>query len=150
MHFLDFAIDGRSLLDRMAAQAGREPDTVSVLWLKPPLGDNHREILRLLRQHESPLEDGRIPLYTCPECGDLGCGATTITLASTVDQMIWRDFGWQTDYDDTVDHDNYSGLGPFVFDRTDYEATLTAALALLPVPAPAPARSRRLMWWRRA
>ncbi|MER7505169.1 hypothetical protein AB0L05_34945 [Nonomuraea pusilla] len=82
------------------------PDTASVLWLAPTS------------------EDGRMPLYVCPECRDLGCGALTMVLEVSSDRVVWRDLGWQTDDPDEVDHDDLTDISPFVFDRTQYEAGL--------------------------
>ncbi|MET7994592.1 hypothetical protein ABZU76_27240 [Amycolatopsis sp. NPDC005232] len=71
------------------------------------------------------LPDGRVPLFVCPECGDLGCGGVTVVLERTADEVVWRDFGWQTDYDPEVFRERYAGLGPFRFSRAQYDAMLS-------------------------
>ncbi|MGW0590039.1 hypothetical protein [Streptosporangium sp. NPDC002607] len=114
-------IDGRSLLEMVPGNA----DMASVLWLAPVLDDDD-DVYRLLGRCESPLDDGRVPLYVCPECGDLGCGALTVVVEVSSDHVVWRDLGWQTDYCDEVDYDDFTTIGPFVFERAQYEAALVA------------------------
>ncbi|MFD0662877.1 hypothetical protein [Thermocatellispora tengchongensis] len=88
----------------------------------------------------------------CPECGDLGCGAVTAAVEFSPGQVVWRDLGRQTDYCDQVDHDAFSGIGPFVFERAPYEdvlATVPGLRARERHTAPGQGERRRRRLWRR-
>ncbi|NUW46291.1 hypothetical protein [Nonomuraea rhodomycinica] len=149
--FLDFVIDGRSLLEMMSERNFGNADMASVLWLAPTLDDDDA-VGRLLGRSASPLDDGRIPLYVCPECGDLGCGALTVVLEISSGQVIWRDPGWQTDYEDEVHYEDFADISPFVFDRAQYEAVLSTVSefhAREEKDAPAKEPAPWWMWWRR-
>lgn len=47
---------------------------------------------QLLGTSPPELPSGRAPLYICPECGDLGCGAIAVIVISTPDSYVWKDF----------------------------------------------------------
>jgi hypothetical protein len=66
----------------------------------------------------------RVPLDVCAECGSLGCGAVSAPITRTQDLVVWRDLGWQADYEAHADLEPYRDLGPFSFDRLRYETTL--------------------------
>lgn len=51
----------------------------------------------LLLEVPSVLPEGRVPLYVCSECGDLGCGAVTVSVEKTPESFVWRDLGWAND-----------------------------------------------------
>ncbi len=89
---LHFVVDGRSLPERVhgrvipALYAGCF-DTVSVADSAWP-----QQAARGLRQltgevERDPewdvLDEGRLPLYVCSECGDVYCGAVTVAAAGT-------------------------------------------------------------------
>ncbi|NRQ31505.1 hypothetical protein HII36_06570 [Nonomuraea sp. NN258] len=143
--FLDLVIDGDSLLDTLAGRRPALADLSSVLGLAPPFDEN--DVGALLGRSPSPLTDGRIPLYVCPECGDLGCGAVTAVVERAGDRVVWRDLGRQTDYEDEVDRDGLTGLGPYVFDRARYEAVLTAMPAAPARPSSPPPSARGWRIW---
>lgn len=62
-------------------------------------------------------EDGDTVLLGCP-CGEWGCWPLTVRVELTDATVRWHDF--RTGHRDW----DLSGLGPFVFDRPDYEAAL--------------------------
>lgn len=64
-------------------------------------------------------EDGDTVLMGCP-CGDWGCWPLTVRVDVTDATVRWHDF--RTGHREW----DLSGLGPFVFDRRDYEGALTA------------------------
>jgi hypothetical protein len=47
---------------------------------------------QLLLKMPSELASGRVPLYVCPRCGDLGCGAIAVRVARDADSYVWTDF----------------------------------------------------------
>ena len=68
--------------------------------------------------------EGRVTLFVCPECGDLGCGTITIRIDEGADEIVWRDFGYENNCEGVVDRAPFSSLGPFHFDRQEYEEQL--------------------------
>jgi hypothetical protein len=112
---LDFVIDGRSLKDRICVG-----DRVTPLGSWFPVPDQgFVEQLLGLRQGDSP--SGRVPLYVCSECGDLGCGAITAVVERTDDTVVWRNFAYENNYDpEMTEVDAFRGVGPFVFSAAHY------------------------------
>ena len=101
--YLDFVVDGEMLSERVAG------DLASCLgWFVPE--ENAKAVRRLL-----------------PECGDLGCGAVSVVIEVARDQVIWRDFGFQNNYEDKIISAGYAGVGPLVFDKAKYEAVIRSA-----------------------
>ena len=119
--FLDFVVDGQALSERIGG------DLVSCLgWLMT--AENTRAVHRLLREEPPDFPNDRRSLYICPECGDLGCGAVSVVIEKTGNTVVWRDFGYQNNYEDTVNFAAYADLGSFVFERTEYENVIRRAL----------------------
>ena len=111
--FLDFIVDGVALSSLFDA------DFISPFgWLDA--NEQSASIDRLLRKSPPDVSGGRITLYICPECGDLGCGAVTLSVQSEAGVIIWRDFGIQNNYEDMVHTDGFQNIGPFVFDADEY------------------------------
>lgn len=81
-----------------------------------PLGDDVTSDLNLWGpdaswQSEAPV--GFTPVLTCG-CTVYGCGGTYASIRFTSDTVVWTDFRKQST-DEPVD------VGPFVFDREQYE-----------------------------
>lgn len=126
--FLDFVVNGEALASRVRA-AGY--DLISCLWVDNATAapESVKAAHRLLGQVEGDAPHGRVSVYGCAECGDLGCGAVTVRLEVTEDTVIWADWGYQTNYEDEVhDVDDINGLWDFVFDRQDYERVVADAV----------------------
>ncbi len=127
------AIDGhllRGLLQLCPAERpldtqglGPTGENVPVLAHSWPVGMAD-DVLVLLGEKPSELANGRVPIWVCPACGDLSCGAVTAVVEQMPDEVVWRDFRWDTG--DDCEDDGESGVlgGPFVFDRPQYEAEL--------------------------
>lgn len=43
---------------------------------------------------QARLPAGRVELYVCRECGDLGCGALTVNIERSGQMVRWNQFGW--------------------------------------------------------
>ena len=120
-NYLDFAVDERPLSEALGG------DLASCLgWLDPV--ENNEAVRRLLLEGPADLPSGRRSLYVCPECGDLGCGAISLVVERAGDKIVWRDFGYENNYEAAVRAEGYEGVGPFVFDRADYERVIRQAL----------------------
>jgi hypothetical protein len=122
--FLDFEVDGEALYPAIR-RAGIE--YVTSLWLDSP-AVAAATVRRLLGQDPGDAPGGRVSVYVCPECGDLGCGAVTIALTVGPDTVTWSDWGYQTDGEEDVRRDGVPSFGPLTFDRAEYQAVLRDAL----------------------
>lgn len=122
--FLDFVVNGVSLRE-IVKEENPYTDVVSCLWL--PVVDTV-DVGRLLLEEDSVLENGYRALYVCPECGDLGCGAVTVKVEMDQQTVTWRNFTWQTNYDEGYRLDRFDALGDIVFDRHAYEDILWGLL----------------------
>jgi len=111
--YLDFVIDGVALSSLL------DVDFISPFgWLD---ADTQKACIdRLLRQSPPDMAHERTSLYICPECGDLGCGAVTVSVEHGDHVIIWKDFGVQNNYDDAVHTEGFENIGPFTFDGRRY------------------------------
>ena len=129
--YLEFAVNGTPLLPQLRAGADVVLDYVGVIQDDWPI-ESAAAIERLLGFASGDLPDGRVSLYVCPECGDLGCGAITASLEFDSDVVTWRAFGIQTDNDETA-----APLGgpddswTCTFNRSEYERALAPELERL-------------------
>lgn len=123
--YLDFVVDGRSLSDRFQTR-----DQVTLLGCWSP--DIERQYIReLLLRSQVTLPSGRLPVYVCAECGDIGCGAVTAFVERTTDGFVWRNFAFENHDGHATEVDSYREIGPFVFNETDYWHVLSERVAAL-------------------
>ncbi|OSZ58085.1 oxidoreductase [Streptomyces pharetrae CZA14] len=121
--FVDFVVDGRSLLFRLS-----DLDAVSPLAADVPPAIFTAQVRALLLEAGAPLPGGRYVVYGCPECADLGCGAVTAVIERDGDDYVWRDFAWQTEERADLNLNGYHGMGPFRFRGEEYRAALRSLL----------------------
>ena len=83
------------------------------------------------RAHESllsakPDDDcgGRTLLYTCPECGDIGCGAFAAKIDISGGKAVWSDFAYVNGYEPPS---LLPEIGPFQFSLEDYSSAIESA-----------------------
>ena len=118
--FLDFVVDGQSLSELLG-------DHISCLgWLDAE--QNAEAVGRLLLKESPDLPNNRNTLYICPECGDIGCGAVSLVVEWVGDNVVWRDFGYENNYEEIVHTEGFEEVGPFTFDRAEYEEAIRQAL----------------------
>jgi hypothetical protein len=117
---LDFVVDDQPLSAVVA-------DQISCLgWFVPD--ENAKAVRRLLLEEPADLPDNRRTLYVCPECGDIGCGAVSLVVEGVGNKITWRDFGYQNDYEAIVHAEGFEDVGPFVFNRREYEKVIKQAI----------------------
>jgi hypothetical protein len=118
--YFDFFISGNSLKTILSIETA---DYITLFgWGTNQEYDRH--ILNVFRLKEkSQLESGRVMIYVCPECGDIGCGAITATIRDFGDRIIWSDFGYENDYEGV--QEIYDQVKPIEFDRKSYFAALS-------------------------
>ncbi|HSH59172.1 MAG TPA: hypothetical protein VK988_05920 [Acidimicrobiales bacterium] len=126
--FADLVVDAKPLYRVVRAEGF---DYISAIWLDDP--DIARlAVRRLLGDQPPDAPGGRVAMYVCPECGDLGCGAVTAQVNRTEDNVEWSAWGLQNNYEERVTP--VENLPAVTFRRDEYERALRALLAELPAP----------------
>jgi hypothetical protein len=126
-HFLEFVVDGVRLGRVVGPFLDYDDATdeyVSVLVSDWPTDAALEDLNRLLGVGVAPSLGGRTAIYTCAECGDVGCGAVTAVIEVSDEKVVWRDFGYQNDYEPFDQAYLFAGVGPFTFDRHAYARAL--------------------------
>jgi hypothetical protein len=127
-NYLDFVVDGQSLLD------GTRYDLVTTLCREWALEEREKSVRRLLGEESADFPDDRRSLLVCAQCGDIGCGAVSIVLRFSDKTVHWQDFGYQNNYEPEIHDEHLKSLGPFEFDLGDYKSKLTRGLDMLKAP----------------
>jgi hypothetical protein len=122
--FLDFVIDGGSMF-RLFKDNGL--DVISCLgW--GPNSEQLKAVRRLLLDAPADLPENRRSIYICHIDGDIACGAVTVKIETTDDAIIWKEFGFEYGYsvdgEYHVELDSLKDVGPFTFDKLDYNTKL--------------------------
>lgn len=81
--------------------------------------DNIKRINQFTGVEKPALLNGRTSLFVCRECGDIGCGAITVRISISDETVVWKDFGWETDYSEPR-LDEFKAVGPFTFKKNQY------------------------------
>ena len=126
-HFLDVVVNGASLWESL----GKRHDMVSVLCRDFALAEGSTAEDRLLLKSEADFPNDRRSLFVCAECGDLGCGAVTLSVRRVGGKVVWSDFGHENTHEERVLRDDYTDVGPFEFDSSQYESALLDAVRQL-------------------
>jgi hypothetical protein len=121
----DFLINERSLLNAIVMAAGGHSDFMGC-FVKGFLEQNKQSNSRLLLRESAETESGRILLYICPECGDIGCGAYAVSVRQNDDCFTWDSFAYENGYEEPQ---IIEGVGPFRFEKHAYEAAINDAAA---------------------
>lgn len=125
--YLDYTVEGVRLLEHLSVSEPPFLDYVGVIQAAWPI-ETVAAIERLLADTPGDLPDGRVSLYVCPECGDLGCGAVTATIAFEPETVTWRAIGVQTDSEDEVFPLDGVNDAEVTFDRGTYDGVLRREL----------------------
>src|ERR1043165_3748767 len=112
--YFDYIVDGKPL---SALLSSNRLDLIGRLgW--GVLTDQLRSVDRLLLRDTPDLSNNRYMILICPECGDIGCGAITAVIDKTDEHFIWKDFGYENNYEDDMPRlKEFVGIGPFHFDK---------------------------------
>jgi hypothetical protein len=123
---VDFLVNGQSLYELLSAHS---LDLVGRFWQGAQSWSGESANIFLTKQ-SADLENGRIMLYVCPECGDIGCGAITMTIIKSDNSYTWAGFGYENNYDPQMpDLDSYRAIGPFRFQFDEYCEVIEKAKA---------------------
>jgi hypothetical protein len=116
---LDFFVSGKSLLKEIER---RGYDLVPRLGSDLlPIDSVTRDLLLLEMAGDTP--SGRVALYICPECGDIGCGVVSVKISRDRSDIVWSDLVWENNYDNNLV--TLEKLGPFRFNEEDYRSILS-------------------------
>jgi hypothetical protein len=122
----DFHIDGQSLLRILASEGGGHGDFMGAFVQGHP--ESKADLARQLRLQAEPSSgSGRVLLYICPECGDIGCGAYSAKVGRDQETYTWGDFAYENGYEDPRP---LKAVGPFAFEVSQYDAAIESASAL--------------------
>jgi hypothetical protein len=115
--YWDFAVNGRPL--REIVNPG---DFIGVFgWQSAAI--EKQFFVQLLGREPSELSSGRVPIYICPECADLGCGCLSIKLTKSDEAFAWSEFNFENNYE--TPHDERALPVPtFVFHKSEYYQAL--------------------------
>ena len=120
---INFILDGESLLETLSKAIEGHSDYMGCFV--NGFEDENRKISNMFTCAAKPdLNDGRVLLYICPECGDIGCGAYGARIIKSNNQYVWQDFAYVNGYEDAVD---IEGIGPFYFNANEYENIINEA-----------------------
>ena len=122
----DFLIDGESLLQTLVKIDGGHSDFMGC-FVKGFAEPAAKAAAMLLSQATPDSASGRVLLYVCPECGDIGCGAYAVRIEKTNIGYSWGDFAYENGYEESR---VIEGVGPFFFERSNYESAISCAAAL--------------------
>lgn len=102
------------------------PPTEETIWLAGDIEDAHNRLDHLLGHLPPDFDDGRVALLTCPECGDLACGALTAQMEVAEDVVEWGQLGYNSGAPERPPL-LFSPLLTLIFERDAYVSTLEAA-----------------------
>jgi len=122
----DFLIDGESLLRTLVKVDGGHADFMGC-FVKGFAEPAAKAAAMLLLQAVPDSASGRVLLYVCPECGDIGCGAYSVRIEKTDNVYVWGDFAYENGYEEPH---VIEGVGPFFFERGAYESAISRVAAL--------------------
>jgi hypothetical protein len=123
---IDFLVDGESLLQTLVKVDGGHADFMGC-FVKGYPEQNAKNAEKLIVHEKPDTNTGRVLLYICPECGDIGCGAYSAHVTKTDGYYMWSEFAYENGYEAARLLD---GIGPFSFEDNTYEEVVKCAAAL--------------------
>jgi hypothetical protein len=124
---IDFVVNGLSLLNELVKRSGGHSDFMGCLC--KGLSELREAAIARLRVEAVPdTETGRVILYMCPECGDIGCGSYSTIIESIEGEYVWRSFAYENGYEPAAPVED---LGPFFFAKKAYRDALSSAESAL-------------------
>jgi len=96
---VDFVINGQSVVKMLDRARGSESDLMGC-FVAGFADENQRTASRLLMEEAPDSPSGRVIVYACAECGDIGCGAYTVRVSQQDGKWVWGDCAWENGYED--------------------------------------------------
>lgn len=98
--------------------------SVSVICFEYSREETVQAVHRLLFTGEAVVPGDKRPLFTCSECGDIGCGAVTFFLVRHGESTVGKDFEFENNYEENIRLEEYKYIGPYTFNWKQYESAL--------------------------
>jgi hypothetical protein len=114
---IDFLIDNNSLLDLLVREYGGHNDFMGC-FAKREKRMNENSKNKLLLKIKPETINGRMAIYVCPECADIGCGAYCCEIKKTNEYYVWKNFAYENYHEDAKLLEN---IGSFYFNKNKYE-----------------------------
>ena len=118
---VDFLVDETSLLQRLTDEDGGHGDFMGCFVRDFPEANLAKQ-KTLLASSPAETEDGRVLLYVCPECGDIGCGAYAVKVRAIQGIVEWSEFAYVNGYEPPRPIES---VGPFLFEPEEYKSVIT-------------------------
>lgn len=126
----DFVVDGKFV--RELVFAGEDLIHQNITLLRRGIFDGaiQEQLGALKGELPGKFFPERVWLYFCPQCYDEGCGGVSVKIHVGVEHVVWSDFRYDGEADTDEEsqwfeeEDSVKGVGPFTFDRAEYEAAL--------------------------
>ena len=115
--YIDFIVSGKSLRQILWIS---KLDRIGIFGWGSNKDYEFIQIKEYLKQRKPELSIGRTMFYVCPECGDIGCGAITAEIIEIENKIVWKEFAYENSYSEP-DTETYKRIGPFEFDKKEYE-----------------------------
>jgi hypothetical protein len=113
-----FAINGRPLAELIEIR-----DKICVLDLQPDL--QRAYVKQLLMRARSEFASGRVPLYVCSMCTDIGCGTISVRVAEVEDSVVWSELSYESPWEaGPVGWLDEGWDRPFYFARDHYRGVI--------------------------
>jgi len=122
----DFLVDGESLLQSLVQADGGHANLMGC-FVKGYPEQNAKNAEKLIGLSQPDTATGRFLLYTCPECGDIGCDAYSARIMRANGYYTWSEFAYENGYEDAR---RIVGIGPFSFDDNAYKKAIKCASTL--------------------
>jgi len=128
---VDIYINGRNLIDIAKeveipfAKAEGHPDIAGGYMGLPPEGVFYPSKHLLGEPNRRFGYTDKTTVLVCGSCGEGGCWPLEVKITVSEDKVVWSDFGQphRGPYSKSS-HWKYDNLGPFIFDRKQYESEL--------------------------
>lgn len=128
--YFDFIVSGHSLRHLLELEQAHQ---TGVFYPTRPVSALELEIKLFLGAGKAASTPERTRFYVCAECGDLACGAVTASIERLDSVVIWRDFRWDFGAEEEEpDSANDEHIGPFVFEKAEYERAFAGLKEQLP------------------
>lgn len=114
--FYDLIVDGKSLFEQFIDE---DSDMVGHFGFYNDVKLNLQVIDEFQLKDRSKLESGQSMLFVCRECGDIGCGAITVKIKEIGDQIIWSNYKWENDDEESYDSD-FIDFQVLKFNKVEY------------------------------
>ena len=114
--FYDLIVDGKSLFEQFI---DADSDMAGHFGFYNDVKLNLKVIDEFQLKSKSELKSGQSMIFVCRDCGDIGCGAITAKIDETDNKIIWSNYKWENDYEESYESD-FIDFPSLEFDKVEY------------------------------